>query len=125
MTGFRKVNGAVATQNPARSAFGRQQQQPQAPQRQQYTEDRLPPSAYINLYLPLANGERAKLGDKGIPLTLDNPVHAKLLDYIENHGLTGDDLAQLLVIEIGRPRDPNAEIDFDFSRLGNNEETTE
>jgi hypothetical protein len=125
MTGFKKVNGQQAAANP-RNAFGRPTpQQASAQQRGMYADERTPPSAYINLYLPLANGERAKLGDKGIPLTLDNPVHAKLLDYIENHGLTGDDLAQLLVIEIGKPRDPNAEIDFDFSRLGHTEETGE
>lgn len=118
MTGFRKVNGAPATtnNNGQRSAFGR------APQQQQnggfnlgngQGRETSPPEAYINLYLPLANGERAKLGDKGIPLHRDNAVYAKLLDYI-NDGMTGEDVKGILIVEIGKPRDPNAEIDFDF-----------
>lgn len=117
MTGFRKVNGSPATQTNPRSAFGRQ-----APQQEQYQDERVAPSMYLNLYLPLANGERAKLGDKGIALTLDNAVHAKLIDYIDNHGLTADQLKQLIQIEIGRPRDPNASIDFDFSNVVIDEE---
>lgn len=119
-TGFKRVtnNGQV---QPARQAFGRtsaaannhaQQQQQQYNQRESN-----PPVMYINMYLPLSNGDRARLGDKGIGLTLDNPVHARLIDLIEQGTLTNEHLGDLIQFEIGRPRDPNAEIDFDFSAL--------
>lgn len=120
MSGFRKVNNGQVQTAQTRQAFGRgaAAQNHQQQQQQQYGQrDVNPPAMYINMYLPLSNGERARLGDKGIGLTYDNPVHARLIQLIEAGELTPEHLGTLIQFEIGRPRDPNAEIDFDFSAL--------
>lgn len=117
-TGFRRVsaNGQVQTAT-TRQAFGRGAAAANHYNQQQQQREVSSPVMYINMYLPLSNGERARLGDKGIGLTLDNPVHARLIQLIEAGELTPEHLGTLIQFEIGRPRDPNAEIDFDFSAL--------
>ncbi|AGY48080.1 hypothetical protein Presley_13 [Acinetobacter phage Presley] len=118
MSGFRKVSNGQVTVATPRQAFGRGAAAANHyNQQQQMQREVSAPVMYINMFLPLSNGERSRLGDKGIGLTLDNPVHARLIELINSEQLTAEHLGALIQFEIGRPRDPNAEIDFDFSAL--------
>lgn len=91
--------------------------QRQQPQLNQQREQAPAPVAYLNVYLPLAGGERARLGDKGIPLRAEKPAELALLNALQNGQVTPEQLMQVLIVEIGQPRDPNQPLEIDFSAL--------
>lgn len=98
--GTRPATQAAAAAAPATAANGR-----------------TAPVAYINVYLPLAGGERARIGDTGIPLRADKPAEAALLEALQNGSVTVEQLSKLLLLEIGQPRDPNVPLQLDLSGL--------
>lgn len=74
--------------------------------------------AYVNAYLPLADGSRIKLfSDLTLRLFKEREAESKLIDLIKSGQYTEEQIAKLIKIEITLARDPDAEITFDLSGI--------
>lgn len=74
--------------------------------------------AYLNLYVPLADGTRMKIcSDLTLRLYAERAGEVKLVDLIKSGVLTAEQIASMVQVEISLARDENAEIEFDLSKF--------
>ena len=75
--------------------------------------------AYVNLGIPLTDGTSIKIaGDLTIRLYAENPGHAQLVDAIRNGDVSLEDASHMIVASIALARDPDSEVELDWSRIG-------
>lgn len=77
-------------------------------------KDKAPKStlAYINLYIPLADGSRVKLvPDLTLRMFAERPVEASVIEAIKSGAKTLEDLQKLIQVEVSLARDESAPID--------------
>ena len=74
---------------------------------------------YVNLGIPLTDGTNIKIaGDLTIRLYAENPGHAQLVDAIRNGDVSLEDASHMIVASIALARDPDSEVELDWSRIG-------
>lgn len=74
---------------------------------------------YVNLAIPLTDGSNVKIaGDLTIRLFAENAGHAQLVEAIKQNHVTLEEASQMIVASISLARDPDAEIEIDWSRIG-------
>lgn len=106
--GFKGANGQAVSQRQATAA---------APAGLAQTRERPQPVAFINAYVMTTNGERVKIGDTGLPLRWEKAGEAALLSALDSGSLSEDQIGQILILEIGVPRDPNQPLELDLSSI--------
>ena len=92
-----------------------------APSQETNAADRTPRTtiAYVNLGIPLTDGTSIKIaGDLTIRLYAENPGHAQLVDAIRNGDVSLEDASHMIVASIALARDPDSEVELDWSRIG-------
>lgn len=105
--GFKGANGQTVSQRQAAApavAIAQTRERPQA-------------VAYINAYVMTADGERVRIGDSGLPLRWEKAGEAALLTALDSGRLSEDQIGQVIILEIGVPRDPNQPLELDLSGI--------
>ena len=75
--------------------------------------------AYVNAYVPLADGTRVKLfSDLTLRLFMEKQAEAKLVALMRSGVLTTEQVASMIKIEVSLARDEAAPIEFDLSQFG-------
>ena len=74
---------------------------------------------YVNLGIPLTDGSTIKIaGDLTIRLYAENPGHQQLVDAIKEGHVSLEDASHMIVASIALARDPDSEVELDWSRIG-------
>lgn len=75
--------------------------------------------AYVNLGIPLTDGTTIKIaGDITIRLYAENAGHAQLVQAIKDGHVTLEEASHMIVASIALARDPDSEVELDWSRIG-------
>lgn len=75
--------------------------------------------AFINLYMPLANGKRIQLvGNLNLMLFAENANDAALVELVKSGKITAEQLASRIQVEFALARDKNEPILFDLGEFG-------
>lgn len=75
--------------------------------------------AYINMYIPTADGTRVKLvSDLTLGLYLEKAAEKQLVDLIKQGVINEQQAASLIQVEIALTRDESVPLVLDLSKLG-------
>jgi uncharacterized protein YkwD len=75
--------------------------------------------AYVNMYLPTADGTRVKLvSDLTLGLYLEKAAEKQLVDLIKQGVITEEQAGQLIQVEINLTRDESKPLVLDLSKIG-------
>lgn len=92
-----------------------------APQGQRNQRNQEPKTriAYINMYIPTADGTRVKLvSDLTLGLYLEKAAEKQLVDLIKQGVINEEQAGQLIQVEITLTRDESKPLVLDLSKLG-------